>query len=1156
MSFTWSPLPTGAPLLLADDAEPQPSAPGSTLTALQAGGICHKWVAAFGGYDQLVSDAPAAAVVTAWAAGGDWNDALGNCLYVELENEQRANPWQPFGDGGTLTLRIAPDANDTFGIDTHRKTAGAETFLTSTVGASPDDDTLTVSSASNFDTTGTAYIGNEAILYSGKTATTLTGCTRGVYAPFANDTSGSFFAAGRFAQHHEVDSDPNAIRLKPVVSEQPRTWLGRWMGLWLHRWSEENQLLNTRADAQLVFAGRVVEIADDPSTACTVVECEHVNDYVKNAVIGKDMWSATLKEGVELTTGMLFDFSESDDGGATWVDADPLLVVASGATGANEINEGFYSHDEVSVALNTWWASELDAANIVGFYSIGLTPFDSGGGGGAGSDRTALSFNIPGASTVNFSLRYPERVSRFFGKLQTSGSGTPVVLHAPPDSEASTDHQIFSEGSPLRFVVADPEWPVIYVDNERGTFVDQAGQLPSETTNISSGGGEIGLFCINNSAIFGGLKIGDAISFVVPITSVRLSGQSLDLWEALGGLEATVDDNSSTITIRQILYYQDTATNILKKIFYTTGGDGVNHATYDVLPRPLGLGIPGELLGDDFEDSCDTIPGAQTDFTLVVDEPTKLADLFSGPLIFRWTFLRWINEHLEFCSWRAPTTGVALTESNKATAAGTQDDQRSATVLSDDWQRTTIKVDYDRDLGEFDGDGGFRSTLTLVDRVAIDDAGGAEKPITIQLRDQYGTEGVKALTGQFKSLATLFTRPVRRTVRTIDSRFFEGYSIGDCVIVTDEFARDPDTGQRRVAARPGIITRHQWTLGGAGPNGSVGDVGGEVELMFLDVNRSAQYVPAAQLDDTATNSGYVVGTKVATCYAHRYSESSEAADASYFTAGRKVRLIEIDPTDPAAPSTHDDTVASQTGNTVTLTDGFAGFDNTKLYKLVFDTYGDSTATQQSSFVYQADDTDAMIEDTRAPFNYTQGPLIVGTANSPTDLVELPANNTFGDGVGRDVFTEVACNRLLNQMLDLGCTMSLPSLGFNEMTGSIGVTWRLVDIRAIWLSAEELSAGCSRTLLVSPRMKSTSGTSNVRVSLVRHRPNATLLTNVNRGTILSDATFSTSSSTYVVPTAQSLVIRGVKNYNGFAYLLLECSAAASTTGLSICQESSR
>lgn len=329
--------------------------------------------------------------------------------------------------------------------------------------------------------------------------------------------------------------------------------------------------------------------------------------------------------------------------------------------------------------------------------------------------------------------------------------------------------------------------------------------------------------------------------------------------------------------------------------------------------------------------------------------------------------------------------------------------------------------------------------------------------------------------------------------------------------------------------------------------------------MFLDLLRVAPYVPTAMLDQTSTNSGYVVATKIATCHANKFSEATDAADASYFTTGRKIRLIEADPSNPAAPSTHDDTVASQTGNTITLTDGFAGFDNTKRYLVVFDTYSDSIAAQQSAFVYQADDADGMISDARAPFQYTTPPVSLGTANSASDELWLPADNTFGDGIGLDVGTEVACNRLAINAEDYGHAIAAPYLDVTEMSGATATgTWLMVEMRPIWLTAEQDGLFVTRTLKVSPYVKSSDGASaSVRVSLTRYPVVDDTLNDATLGLLVSSATFTVTSTTYAVPTAQNLTISGIKSANsGVAYLVIECTVKARTKGLAICQESAR
>src|SRR5215216_375816 len=95
---------------------------GTTKTALQAGSLTYKWVLAIEGYPRLLTDAGTDLLATAWLGslydlgGGTGASQVGG-LYVDLENELAINPFDPFGFGGKLTIRVPPDADDTLGID-------------------------------------------------------------------------------------------------------------------------------------------------------------------------------------------------------------------------------------------------------------------------------------------------------------------------------------------------------------------------------------------------------------------------------------------------------------------------------------------------------------------------------------------------------------------------------------------------------------------------------------------------------------------------------------------------------------------------------------------------------------------------------------------------------------------------------------------------------------------------------------------------------------------------------------------------------------------------------------------------------------------------------------------------------------------------------
>lgn len=1123
------------------------TAPGPTITALQTGSGSWKWVGALEGYEYLFTDATSAQAVTAWS-GRDWSQALIGCSF-DCTNEQKLNPWEPFTPGGSLTFYVPPQSpsSDPFGVSVFRnRDLGDETILNAALDR--DDTTATVLSTTGFASSGTIYCGTEAIAYSGTTATTFTGLTRGKYAPFTVDGG----STSRFGQDHRTTTDPNSIKILPLVSERPRSWLGKWFGLWLHRYDHANGLLNTRADARLVYPGRVVEIADDPATMTTVVTCEHVLDYIKRAYIGRDMWSAKVAEGVTLITTTLrpdMRFTIGDYNGTTTRNANDLTVVAGTPASVNEIQAGVYTLPLLCSKINDWLASEKAASRLHGTYWINIESHPESG------IRTWFGIVIPGSGTCSVGFLFPKDVNKIFGELTPdSGSlGRSHIGRLYTGVSSSVTDSVMSEKQPLRNVLLS--WSQLNVYDEQGTRVDQSDSLPQYAQWF--GNTNNGVFLVAGKHLVSG----------------RYSGGVIDQLGALGppegaGLAGLVDvtydpENDEAITIKQVLLVEDSWQNVILKLFYSTGTAGYNHATYDAYPAALSLGIPGELLGDNFENSVANMPGADSVFTLRITEPTKLSELLTGSLVFRWAFLRWKDEGLQFYTWATPLTGSALTEANKAAPVGQDEIHKSPTVLTSEWQRQIIKIDYDRNVRASDNASEYRSSLTLVDRTAVDDAGGDVQATTIKLADVYNKNGIDALADYFKGIATTFTRPISKIVRSIDSRFFEGYAVGDTLLVTDEFARDPDTGLRGVAARPGIIITHRWSLGGAGQNGAVADMLGEVEIMFRDLLRVAPYVPTATVDDTSTNSGYVVGTKVLTLYAHKHSKSSESADASHFTSGMKVKLVQIDPSDPAAAATHDDTVASQTGNTVTLTTGYAGFDNAKRYKLVFDGYSDSIAAQQASYAYQADDADGMIADTRAPFQYVAygesvWPPSIATSDTAGEDIELPANDLYGDGVGFDVGTAGSVNRLVNNLFDYKTAHSFPRLHLTELSGASSTgTYYLVDYFPINLGWERLHTVVNRKLIVSPIMKSSDGGSaTVRVTLCRNRPQGTDLDDVGFGALYAQATFTTTSTTYAVQTAQELTIGNIPDSFGTAYVLVECTLKARTYGLAVCQEGER
>lgn len=1146
-----------------------PVPPGSTYDALAAGSINRRWVLAIEGYEHPLTDVkdPDAAIV-AWA-GTDWANAgaLGG-LYVNLEVDASLNPWVPFTVGGHLTFRVAPDRFDTFGVDTHRK-AGAETFLDKSLDC--NDGTAQVRSAGAFTAPGTVYIGTEAIGFTGVASSPprLTGLTRGKFSPFLTASGGGF------AHPHSVTDDPLSFQKFPVASLQPRHWVGKWTGLWMHRYSDETGLMNVKDDAQLVFAGRIKSIRDNPQNTVDV-EVEHVLTLLADVVLGQDMWSATVKEGLFLQEGWVFSLVDTSNFAAGFNTAQPLVV--GGTPGPYVIQPGRYEIGPIISKLNAWLHQAKADGDIAGTHELSLIDTYTDG------IRTKLQYFLPGsgnAAWLSFSM--PEPVWRFLGKFHHETSvGQDSRAYQPPVFSCAVTHEEISVEAPKRFINNPPNAisdVVLELENERGKFVFQGDTLPASIAALVPGNSlfDAGTVILDGTQpavvtyFLGGGGVASSFRFIKPIL---LSGSS-DLLSPT--FEIAIGDPRGPITVQQYFHFVEPLKTLLKKLFYSTGTTGFNHYLYDVYPQSLSCGIPAGLLGPEFDASVDALPNSDLEMPLIVTKPTKLVDLLGGDLKIRFAFLRWKDQGLQFWTWMTPVGGIALSESNKASPVGTKDDQRSSTLLDETFTRNVVKLQYERDFTLSDSNS-YHKVVAVVDRVAIDDSGGPAKVETISAQNTYsqfflgGSAGIEHLIPRFMAIASMFTEPVSHTDRPIDSRFWERLAIGDDVIVSDNFARDPDTGRRRVIARPGIIIKHHYNPGGPEPGASdkPRDMTGGVEIMFLPLLRVGPYVPTAQVDHAATGGGYDDATHTITTTAHTHSPSSTTADASWMSAGRKVRIVEIDPADPAAPLSWDRIVSSQTGNAIVLTAALSApaWDADKHYRVIFDDFADVIANQQA-FSFQADVLDGMVADLRAPYQYTVGTAAANLlehqttkhgdsptpfftpSNSPADQVELPPDSAAGDGTGLDVGTQAAINRLVNNLLDYKTAKSSPMLLTAPMSvlGDVTHEWKLLGAVPFNTSSDNLTTSVKRALFVAPMFRSSDGTSvSVRVTLARSLPGDDSLINVNRGLAFAEATFSTTSTDYTRPTAQALDIGSARDPDGNCYLLIELKAP---TGSSIC-----
>jgi len=1163
-----------------------------TLGKMQAGTLVYKWVVAIEGCKYLLSDAPSAAVLAAGYAS-EWTSVLGG-LFVESRNSQSIEPFKPFSSNGGARIRILDDdGTDAFGTYLARRAGGDETVITATVDR--NDTTINVKSTSTFASSGVAYIGTEAFSYTGVTSTSFTGCVRGLYSPLGCAASGS--GGSRFACHHQIASDANHVQIDPVVSSIPLQWIGKRVSIRLHTWNETNAALNTLENSQLVFQGRIVGTSDDPDSFCTVLELEHGMSEFENAIIGKDILSGVIPEGIALITGREFSFVERTSGTPT---ANVLTVVAGTPASTNEIQTGVYSLSELCEYINRWLAGEKTAARINGYYSF-ASPVSTSDG-----MRTRCTWinNTAGDTYVPFAFSLPSEVAAFLGL--TDGEPDPATRTYIWQKTSYDNVQTISDGKACPFVnvVFRPSGPGIVgqefatastyydIDDVQGTFIDQYSSLPASIKASCDPSGSWGVFLFDEKTLIVGSYDSSTQRirniWISPLQPATNNDQS-----ALSYVGRRADEASAgPVRIRQVFVLEGPTSELLLQLAYSTGTSGYNHSTYDTLGYGLSAGIPGEVLGPEFERALWNLPGADAPLFIIIDEATRFSELIGSDLNFRWAFVRWKDEHYEVCQWKTPLQALSiatLSESNKAAPPGQEENHRVASQETDEFQYSTIKIDYCRDFG-FGRKGNYWKSVTFVDRSAA----GAGRSITLSLRNtfhDYANAGssVEAGLTEFAVHMPSISRGSRQMVRSLDYRYFETLQPGDIVEIDDEFARDPLTGTRSVQSRSAMITRVSYDLGGPSPSGRVRDISGEVELNFLDTQRGSRFAPSANVDYEATFGGFDYGYQSSTstlrCRPHDYSHVltvtkrgapisiAEGLDASNFAANDVVDITERDPANPAAPTTWRRTISSVNGNNITFTSSLSSpaWDNTKKYRITYAPYASCQSSQQD-FAFQADDTDEMIQNVEIPFHYSAtNELYDFTNNSPTYPAENIPDQSYGDGVAYDVGTEAAIANTINAFIDYKSAHQAPFLGSTiGPVDNASSTWATFHFFPMWLGTEHLSTSVTRTLTVAPFFRSSSGgsTGKIRVAVLRSIPALSLSEGFLPGETFRDPVFGdafdisdsttwvTTSTTWQTGTTQTLSL-DVKDISfGMVYVLVQGTGYAQCRGLAICHESPR
>ena len=1119
---------------------------GTTLTALNTGYADVTFAAMIEGFPYVLTSGDPAATFAAFTDASlngvnDVTEAIGGLTVDWGGMSQMVDPWKPLGDAPTLRLVIAPgtgteiypsDVTDIVGVTMHKRQGGHETLMAAGASVDRNDLTLNGRHSSGFAASGVVYVGPEAMTYTSVTSGgAFTVSTRGYCSPFQTESGAQFARTHKATDPTATTGDPVGVTVPPMISDEPRNWIGKWVGVWILR--NSGGTLDHVEEGHLAFAGVIASVGSDDAGR-TVIELDHALTKMQDTVIHRDQYRAKLVEGCNLTVGQQFGCTTQVITPASTVkNADALTVVSGTPASVNEIQAGRYTCQQIADAVNEWLRSEKAATNID--LHCQYTAFFSDASGGI---RGRWEYQDPAAGTTwnGAALIWPDdQVAEFMGWTDVSVSAGGAVASGT-----------VSPRPPLRWVrqigltgAADIE-----LTNPRGTWVSQNATLPVSITGGST-------------TVDGVIKV-DGIGYLSAAytsdTAMSVSTTGGVYFDAAYPPAMITVESDATLEVTQVIVMEGTFKALLMRLIASTGTSTFN-GTFDTLAEPLGCAIPYSILGADFEADLDALENSDKAACIIIEKPLRFGDLLAADFKLRWATLVWGQGRIQCKAWSTPLAGYATTtigESSKAVPAGTRDKQRSSSIEDLSAIFNVVKFEYGADSG-----GELRDELTIVDLTSARDYGSRAITIAARNASQRGpsAESIGELIASFSGTMAMFSRPFFRIRRPMAVSHFEQLVPLTIVAYTDPHLRNPDTGLRGVTAWPAIVLGSSFDWGGVetGIDGQsrVVPPSGEVTLMLRPRIVAGKYSPACRIDDTASSGGYSAGYNSAVpgfkVYTGTYSDGG--TDSSYFAANDYIRIIEIDPSVAASPTTWTAQISgTPTSTEINLKAALAApaWDAAKKYIIVPDTYSAVQASQQDK-TFQADDADGLIENARNPFGLSvlgssQDPTFTG--NVATTLPSRPSTYAYGDGKPLDVAYEFQAAELANNMVSYKTAPICPEVYTDTRSHSGTGSKLLTDVAIVGIGEGRLPAPLTRKYYVAPRMRSTDGsTATIRVSLCKLWPQGDSLEDAIIPEPYASVTFTTTSTTFVIPTAQGIDVRHLNltpggPFGGVGFLCVE------------------
>lgn len=1127
---------------------------GTSSTALAAGSGQFGFALLIEGYPYVITDAATtSAVVTAYAASS-WSQALPG-LKVVGSIKQSIEPFKNDLDVPTMTFHVMDcDGNDTFAKAIWKSKPSVQTRLDAVFNpATNGSGTVTVKDTTNFGASGTFYLGTRTVSYSSKTGTTFTVASAGAntYSPFTADGSNHYALPTKVAAGQNWD-----VAAPPRASDVPQTWHGKKVALYVHRILDG--VWDTVAQAHLEFAGSIAEIED--GEGITVLTCHDLRRQIEEAVLHSHQFTGYIKEGIYLRAGDRIRCREHPGGSAT-VASGEFTVVASGAVGTSQVNAGYYDYDAFLLELGEWGAGGGSVAGDWAFYT---KVTDQGV-----RTRIRAKFATTAARSISFESN-SAHILEFMGfseyEADDDDSDTDWLAVKSPARYKDVAF-INSQGPPYRAKVVQHGRAADGVRDLRSLTIEFDAPADGDWFNHSNYL-PVGVQGTTDGENWSYILIGEKQLAVAEYSSATKLinahpmvgyGEIYGVDERMDSVGVTYDDPAdSRITVRQVVYLVGKFSSLIPKLFASTGGtSGVNHATHDVLP--WGAGVPWSLLGTTFTTSCEDLETAEQTDTIAIrlDRPTRLKDVLLPEMALRFAFLVFQGGYYQFVSPETPsavTADYTLDETNKAVGPGEMVPM-SRSSWTKDYLHNVVKIAYERTAS-----GKFSRHLAVRDTVSISIHGETEA-ITVEAVNSVSDRGsvsgstVEALAANLSTrVFPMFGRPVKLITRSIAPTLYQ-MAPGDTVALSDGLVRDPTTGARGISGRAGVVLSTSHDYGHEG-----GRLQGEATILLTDEDRTFTLSPAAEIDTTYTSglytNGYDSTNKRLKLKDNSFSKSStDSIDASNFDSGDLVRIVELDPANPSsidAWSRTLDGVDTSTGYlqmTATLSSpAYSGA--TKKFVVIPQSYT-SVQTSQKLHAFQADDADALIQDTIEPNSYGTRKVRTYTASASTALPALLADESYGDGKPLTPFQLQYLVRMANNLVSYKTAPYFGGvIGLNAGTAThitTATSYRLVAMFPAYIGGAAMT-GRKRYLSIAPVMRSSSAGSAAYLKVVSsaHPPTGRSYDDFSYYGSTRSVEFSTTSGSVTLLTAQDLLpVRGNVPEHTWISLQLKGTGGASS-----------